>query len=444
MKKINNSWNPILTPDDNIPDCEGHVVYKDRLYVFGSEDKYLDKYCSKEYIAASTPDLKHWTVHNPIFSSDRVAWQGEDQSYQGGVDWTKPSPFLKKMFEADKKNGKEVDFDHFQVDDIYAPDVIEKNGKFYLFFCSSDVSEGVAVADNPAGPYHDAVRLHVDGIDPSVFVDDDGQAYLYWGQFQAHVAKLSDDLLSVDETSIKNDVLTESEHYFHEGSSVRKINGTYYYVYASISHGKPTSLDYATGDSPMGPFKYRGTIINNDGCNPGNWNNHGSIGKFHGQWYVFYHRSSQGNEYHRRLCIEPITINADGSIDEVPMTSQGVGQALPADKWISSYRVCGIKGQCYLQPTSVGNEILTNIHEKDCVVFRYFDFQSTITKMSILGQGSAELTVFADKVAVGTVSIKNGDISTTDLRIKAGTRQTISLEFNHCDHFELATVKFEA
>ena len=106
---------------------------------------------------------------------------------------------------------------------------------------------------------------------------------------------------------------------------MRKIGDTYYYVFASIAYGKPTSLSYATSKSPLGPFEYRGVIINNEECDPESWNNHGSIEKFGGQWYVFYHSCSGRSQLHRRLCIEKIEVLPDGTIPEVKMTSQGPG-----------------------------------------------------------------------------------------------------------------------
>ena len=180
-----------------------------------------------------------------------------------------------------------------------------------------DDSEGVAVSDRPEGPFADPVQLPCGGIDPAVFIDDDGQAYYYWGQLFSHGVKLNADMVSFDPEEIRDNLVTEEEHFFHEGSSMRKIGDTYYYVYADMERGKPTALGYSTGKSPLGPFTYRGIIIDNGDCDPASWNNHGSIECVNGQWYVFYHRCSRGVQQHRRLCIEPITIHADGTIDEV-------------------------------------------------------------------------------------------------------------------------------
>lgn len=443
MEHITNSFNPVLTPAVHIPDCEGHVVYHDQLFVFGSEDRQDNAYCSKEFITASTPDMEHWTVYDPIFDSSQCAWHGDGVKYPGGVDWSKPSPYLKQMFEENKKNGKVVDYDHYPTDVLYAPDVIEKNGKFYLFFPLSDDSEGVAVADQPQGPYHDPVRLHINGIDPSVFIDDDGQAYIYWGQFYSHAAKLSDDMMSVREDTIHDNVLTEDEHHFHEGSSVRKIGDTYYYVYASISHGSPCTLDYATGPTPFGPFTYCGTIISNDGCNPGNWNIHGSIGKFKNQWYVFYHRSSRGNEYHRRLCIEPITIEDDGSIKEVPMTSQGVGDPLGVHQWISAYRFCKLSGKCNLKPTADGNEKLTDIADNDTALIRYFAFDDVPQSVTITGQGTGIITLLMNGVEIGHGEMRHGSCKIENFHLTDQHRVELELRFNRPDKLAVEALRID-
>jgi hypothetical protein len=135
--------------------------------------------------------------------------------------------------------------------------------------------------------------------------------------------KLNPDMVSFDKTTVVKDLLTEKEHYSHEGSCMRKISETYYYVYTNIQRGRPTALGYATARSPLGPFTRRGIIIDDHGCDPGTWNSHGSIENFNGLWYVFYHRSSRGGKYRRRLCIEPITILPDGSISEDDLPGWG-------------------------------------------------------------------------------------------------------------------------
>ncbi|MEN8584802.1 family 43 glycosylhydrolase [Burkholderia sp. RS01] len=111
---------------------------------------------------------------------------------------------------------------------LFAPDAIERNGSYNLYFCLSGGSEGVARSDRTEGPFGTAVRLPATGIDPAVFVDDHGAAYYDWGQIHAHGAPLNDDMMSLDVASQRSPLLTEEEHFFSEGSSMRRIGDTYY------------------------------------------------------------------------------------------------------------------------------------------------------------------------------------------------------------------------
>jgi hypothetical protein len=141
-------------------------------------------------------------------------------------------------------------------------------------------------------------------------------------------------------------------------------------------------LGYATSQSPLGPFTKRGIIIDNMGCDPETWNNHGSIAEFDGRWYVFYHRSSQASNFNRRACVEPIDFNADGGINEVEMTTQGVSGPLPATQPIEAWRACLLSGRVRTAadgPTESDpalHERLTQIHADDWAAYRYVDFDT--------------------------------------------------------------------
>ena len=266
---------------------------------------------------------------------------------------------------------------------LYAPDCVYQDGRYYLYFCLSDNSEGVAESLQPTGPFSQATPLagaHGDGIDPAAFIDQDGQAYYYWGQFHLRGARLRPDLKGIEPGSLHSHLLTEEKHGFHEGASIRKHGGLYYLVYTDISRGRATCLAYATAQSPLGPFEKRGILIDNTGCDPQTWNNHGSIAAFNGQWYVFYHRSSQASKFNRRVCVEPIRFNLDGSIDEVEMTTQGVSDPLPATKNIEAWRACLLSGQVHTESMQPGanclsySEHLTMIHDGDWAAYKYVDF----------------------------------------------------------------------
>ncbi len=419
---IQNQRNPILPLAFHVPDSEAHVMPDGKLYVYGSYDTQSDIYCSEEYHVVSTADMKTWEIEEtPSFNGKDVPWANDpDAPKYPGIDWNHPTPFIKKMLEEHAED-REAFENQDAIDTsalLFAPDCIEKNGRYYLYFCMADDSEGVAVADSPKGPFTDPVQLPCGGIDPAIFTDDDGQSYYYWGQLFSHGVRLNDDMRSFDRTEIVDDLVTEEEHCFHEGSSMRKIGDTYYYVYADMERGKPTSLGYATGKSPLGPFTYKGIIIDNDGCDPASWNNHGSIECFQGQWYVFYHRCSRGIKTFRRLCVEKIEILPDGTIPEVKMTSQGVGAPFAPGEKIMGYQACGVQGGCYIDVDPDYGEKLTNLQAGSSALFRYVASTDGWTQVQITGRGKGTCTVFLDEEEAGHVQISNDDWSAVTATIQ--------------------------
>lgn len=250
-------------------------------------------------------------------------------------------------------------------------------------------------------------------------------------------------MTDIRQDSVVPRLVTEEEHGFHEGASVRKRDGLYYLVYSSISRGRPTSLAYATSRSPLGPFKYRGIIIDNAGCDPESWNNHGSIEEVNGQWYVFYHRSSRASRAHRRLCIEPITFGADGSIPEVQMTSQGAGRAFNLGETIDAFRACELSGTVFSGPDSEGREVLQRIGQGDTAIYRYVQWDTLAETVRIEGRGSGRISVFLDdeERPLVTVLVENGVGHAAQFSGKAG-RHCVTLEFAVTDGLELQTISF--
>lgn len=142
----------------------------------------------------------------------------------------------------------------------------------------------------------------------------------------------------------------------------------------------------------MGPYKYGGVIVDNDGCDPENWNNHGSIVEFKGQWYVFYHRTTNGCVNSRKTCIEPIFFNADGSINEVEMTSQGAGKPLDAFSLIEAERACLLYGHVRIESYSLdaanplnpaNSDQLGQIENKDRAAYKYINFGEGATTVNV-------------------------------------------------------------
>ncbi|MDA1044276.1 MAG: family 43 glycosylhydrolase, partial [Verrucomicrobia bacterium] len=264
--------NPILPLQHFVPDPEARVWEDGRVYFYGSYDFSGDlAFCSTQYRVFSSADLVEWTDHG-------VSFRAEDAYPEEACPGVP----------------------------LCAPDCVYKDGLYYMYFCLADQSEGVASSELPYGPFKNAVPVegaHGDGIDPAVLVDDDGQAYYYWGQFRCRAARLLPNMSALDMATRVDNLIDEASHGFHEGASMRKRNGVYYLIYSDISRGKPTCLSYATSRSPLGPFKKGGVIIDNADCDVASWNNHGSIVEFKGQWYVFYHRSSQASACSRRACV---------------------------------------------------------------------------------------------------------------------------------------------
>ena len=383
--------NPLLPRKHFVPDAEARVMPDGKLYLYGSYDiSGCRDYCSKDYHVFVCEDekLEHWTDCGVSFRNTKE---------EPGIPWA-PDTVL------------------------YAPDAIERDGKYYLYMCGSNGFEGVATADRPEGPFTGAQPIagaDGNGIDPSVFVDDDGQAYYFWGQFSLRGAKLKDDMCTVDQDSLVYGVLTEQEHGFHEGASIRKINGKYYLVYTDITRGKATCLSYAMSDSPLGPYKRCGVIVDNMYCDPYTWNDHGSICEFKGQWYIFYHRSSQNSNLNRRVCVEPITINADGTINEVCMTSQGPAGPINAFETIDASIACRMRGDLYIKnehpEAEVANEVLVECgggNFKDAwAEYKYIDFGDGVSscKFNVRGKGVIELRVDGSDDVIGSVEIDGGE-----------------------------------
>ncbi len=346
--------NPICPPGVYIADPSARVWDDGRLYIYGSTDESCDYYCSWHHDVLYTEDMINWSLEENVFASD-----GENDKI----------PYNNSL--------------------LFAPDCAFMNNMYYLYYCQPDPenAEGVAVSASPLGPFETAAAMNTDNyneIDPGVFIDDDGKAYYLWGQFSLKMARLKPGMKKIDLQTVRDNILTESEHFFHEGACMTKRNGIYYLVYADISReDKPTCLGYATSTDPFGPYEYRGIIIDNNGCNPGNWNNHGSITKFNNQWYVFYHRSTHACKTMRKACVEKIRFLDDGTIPEVEMTSQGPGKPLKAIKRIDAASACLLHGNVRISSENSNNEILSSFGNGDAAIFKYIDFASGVSSVKM-------------------------------------------------------------
>lgn len=279
-------------------------VFGDRVYVFPSHDILATQgkgrvgwFCMKDYHVFSSADLTEWTDHGVIIT-------------QNSVPWVKPDSYS-----------------------MWAPDCIYRNGKYYFYFPSAakdtvaygrGFTIGVAIAGKPEGPYvPEATQIkNVHGIDPNVFIDKDGQAYLYWAQGNIYAAKLKENMLELaSEPKVLGELPSKG---LKEGPYLFERNGIYYLTYPHVEN-KTERLEYATGDNPMGPFKFTGVIM--DESATGCWTNHQSITRFKDQWYLFYHHNDYSPKFDkaRSIRIDSLFFNEDGTIKKVIPTLRGVG-----------------------------------------------------------------------------------------------------------------------
>ncbi len=219
--------------------------------------------------------------------------------------------------------------------EAWASQVIERDGKYYWYVTVEHAtiagkSIGVAVSDSPVGPFVDArgtalitndmtterTKIFWDDIDPTVFIDDDGQAYIIWGNTQCYYAKLKDNMTELD-----SEIMTIDLPRYTEAPWIHKRDGWYYLSFASEF---PEKLCYAMSRSIGGPWEYKGILNELSGnCNT----NHQAIVEFEGQWYVVYHNGGadvHGGSFRRSVCIDKIEYNADGTMQKMQMTSEGI------------------------------------------------------------------------------------------------------------------------
>ena len=274
-------------------------VFNGKMYLYPSHDiespveSLKDWFCMADYHVFSSDNLVDWTDHGVILTQNNIPWVKKD-SYA-----------------------------------MWAPDCVEKDGRYYFYFPASpkDMERGfgigVAIAENPEGPFMAMPRpiKGVMGIDPCVLVDDDGQSYIYWSGMGISVAKLKDNMLELDSEPKRIDGLPDG---FKEGPFAFKRDGHYYLTFPWVRDVTET-LAYAMSDNPMGPFEFKGIIM--DESPAGCWTNHHSLVEKDGQWYIFYHHNDYSPDMDKRRSarIDLVSFNADGTINKVEPTLRGVG-----------------------------------------------------------------------------------------------------------------------
>jgi beta-xylosidase len=277
------------------------LVHEDRVYLYTGHDQApveTEDYCMNDWLVFSSDDMVRWIEHPvPLKTAD--------------FNWAKG--------------------------DAYASEVIHRNGIFYWYVAVTHATIpgkaiGVASSTAPAGPFHDAIGaalitndmttatgIDKDDIDPSVLIDDDGQAYLFWGNTVCYYAKLKENMIELD-----SEIRIVSLPGFSEGAFIYKRTGNYYLLYG---YEMPEKVAYAMSDNINGPWQFKGVIhdivFNCETNSP-------AIVDFRGRSYFIYHNGALpgGSSHRRSVCIDYLNFNDDGTIQKVEMTATGVYAAL--------------------------------------------------------------------------------------------------------------------
>ena len=437
MKK--QALNPYLPSWEYIPDGEPHV-FEGRVYVYGSHDCFNGyAYCLNDYVCYSAPvdDLGDWRYEGVIYE---------------------------KTQDPLNKDGRCA---------LYAPDVTQgPDGRYYIYYVLDKFAiVSVAVCDEPAGKYEFYGYVHYqDGtnlgeregdepqFDPAVITEGD-KTYLYTG-FAAYGDKTRSGAMAIvldtDMLTVIEDVAfivpsqaygagTQFEgHEFFEAPSIRKYGDTYYFVYSASSMHE---LAYATSKHPTKDFKFGGVIISNCNYNitsdkPAEMktyyggNNHGGMVDVGGQWYIFYHRHTNGTNFCRQTCAEPIEILADGSIPQVEHTSCGLnGGPLIGKFEYPTYIACNLFSKTkknnhpmhheswmdgdFARITQDGRDgdeeigYIQNMRDGTVAGFKYFEFKG-VKKIKIktraYGKGYMEVKTAWDGEALASIPVDYSNI----------------------------------
>ena len=291
--KVNN---PIIK--DKYTGDPAAMVYKDSVYLYAGHDEApndFNFYRMNEWLVYSSADMVHWKEH-------AVPLKATDFKWASGDAW--------------------------------AAQVIERNGKFYWYTTVTHATNpgkavGVAVSDSPTGPFKDAIgkalitndmtkqtKIDWDDIDPTVYIDNDGQAYLYWGNTVCHYVKLKENMTEID-----GEIHIVDLPNYTEAPWIHK-HGDWYYL--SYAYQFPEKIAYAMSKSVTGPWEYKG-ILNELAGNSNT--NHQAIIDFKGKSYFIYHNGASqphGGSFRRSVCADRLYYNNDGTMKRVIMTTEGI------------------------------------------------------------------------------------------------------------------------
>ena len=343
------------------------MVHNDRMYVYtGHDEDNADFFWMQEWRVYSTDDMVNWQDHGSPLALESFSW-------------------------AD--------------DRAWASQCVERDGKFYWYICahsrlSNGMAIGVAVSDTPTGPFRDAIGKPLfengswDHIDPTVLIDDDGQAWLMWGNPQCYYLKLNRDmvsysgelgLLDMTEEAFGGPIMSKREKgkkykdSYVEGPWLTKRNGTYQLLYAA--GGVPEHISYSTASSPTGPWKYAGEIMPLSDTKA--FTNHCGVADYKGHSYFFYHTGKlpNGGGFGRSVAVEEFKYNADGSFPTILPTDEGVKPVKKFDPYrkVEAETMAFSKGVKTEQNDQVGVYV-TDIHNGDYIKLQNVHFCSKLPR----------------------------------------------------------------
>ena len=374
------------------------LVIGDTLFLYTSHDSSPDEivdpnerssagFFMYDWLLWSTTDMANWTAHGAVASLKDFSWRTRD-------------------------NG------------AWAIQTVYRNGKYYLYAPLHGHGIGVLVSDSPYGPFRDPLgkplvwqQEHWEDIDPTVMIDDDGQAYMYWGNPNTYYVLLNDDMISVKGDIHKLDY--RLDHY-QEGPWFYKRDGHYYLAYATTCC--PEALGYAMSDSPTGPWQSKGYIMRPTDRDRGN---HPGICDYKGHSYVFgqnydlMHLETFVHHERRSVSATEIQYQADGTIREVPYWLDQ--KPLQQLHWLNPYQRVEAETMAWgygLNIVGVGNTCITDLNDGEYIRVRGVDFGSKSARqfsMTAAAKGSATITLHLnsqDGPVIGSVTIK--DTGSTD------------------------------
>ncbi len=333
------------------------MVYNDTVYLYTTHDEDETVggfYTMLNWHCFSSKDMVNWTAHGQIWSLDDISWAN---------------------------------------DRAWASQCIEKDGKFYLYVPvkaeKSGICIGVGVSDSPYGPFEDAIGgpLIDEGdwndIDPTVYIDDDGQAYLYFGNPELRYVKLNDDMVSYDKSVgvVKQEMTAEAfgpgsgnrSCSYAEGPWFYKRNNLYYMVYPAFGQTGGENISYSTSTSPTGPWTFGGVVLAPNNC----YTIHPGVVDYMGHSYMFYHGNplDKSSSFHRSVCLEEFTYNDDGSISQMEQTKDGVTAVRNLNPYerVEAETIAWERG-IDIENAQNGNCIVNSIHDGNYIKVKNVDF----------------------------------------------------------------------